>query len=407
MEEGRDNTCQIIMSREEVDGYVVNLEIPDRAELPCLDQFSFVDQLKMPRPCFYMLRVLGVWQPKNCLWPFHFYSALTYLILLGSMLSILGFEYVLHGKSEKWRVGSIANSCFTLMNLTLPFAFIKYYFRFGSYDALISSVMQSSFEHRVKIRFLSRMYSAFSLGMWILAAVFFYIHWLPFFNRTWHHIVYGFTVIYTTGWWSSWLSIYGFVCHIHALQAQIFVERMQEVFQNSNRSRADERRRVGLLLGVYNELSRWIERTQREFGKIISFAMAYHTIDAIVFSIAYWDRDFGTNYSILQYVGGIAFDLASIAIKLYPAAVVSAAVHYITRRSGNECYPHHTLIDMPLERFQLYEHLSIRENMIGLRILGVKVTVRIAVGIFVTTVTGLATFLRFVIANVGTKHSLW
>ena len=90
MEEGRENTCQRKMSLEEVDGYVVHLEIPDIAELPCLDQFSFVDQLKMPRPCFYMLRVLGVWQPKNSLWPFHFYSALTYLILLGSMLSILG-----------------------------------------------------------------------------------------------------------------------------------------------------------------------------------------------------------------------------------------------------------------------------------------------------------------------------
>lgn len=287
------------------------------------------------------------------------------------------------------------------MNLTLPFIFIKYYFRRGSYDALLLSVLQSSFEHRPKVQALSRYYSLFSLTVWILAGVFFYMHWLPFFNKIWHHVLYAITVFYTTGWWAMWLSVYGFVCHVHALQATIFTEKMQEVFQISNRSREEETIRVGMLLGRYNELNRWIERTQGEFGKIISFAMAYHTIDAIVFSIAYWDHDFGDDYSLLQYVGGMTFDLASIAIKLYPAAVVSAALHYVTRRAGNECYPHYYNVKLPAERFQFYQHLSLREQSAGLRILGVKITVRIAVGIFVTILTGLGTFLRFVILNLG------
>ena len=52
-------------------------------------------------------------------------------------------------------------------------------------------------------------------------------------------------------------------------------------------------------------------------------------------------------------------------------------------------------------------YLTTREQIIGLRILGVKVTVRIAVGIFVTLVTALVTFLRFVIVNFRTKHSLF
>ena len=293
------------------------------------------------------------------------------------------------------------------MNLTLPFIFIKYYFRYGSYDALVLSVLQSSFEHRSKVQVLSRCYSVFSLTAWILAAMFFYLHWLPFFDKFWHYALYGMTVFYTTGWWAMWLSIYGFVCHMHALQARILIEKMQELFQYSNRSCEQERKRVGALLGMYNELNRWIERTQGEFGKIVSFAMAYHTIDAIVFSVAYWDQDFGGDYSLLQYIGGMSFDLASIAIKLYPAAVVSAALHSITRRAGSECYPHYHYVYMPAERFQFYEHLSIREQTVGLRILGVKITVRIAVGIFVTIVTGLATFLRFVFLNIGTSRKIF
>lgn len=293
------------------------------------------------------------------------------------------------------------------MNLTLPFIFIKYYFKRGSYDALLPSVLQKSFEHRSKVRNLSRWYSLFSLTAWILAALFFYLHWLPFFDKIWHYALYGLTVFYTTGWWAMWLSIYGFVCHMHVLQAQMFIEQMQEMFQNSTRSCEDEKRRVGALLGMYNELNRWIERTQGEFGKIISFAMAYHTIDAIVFSIAYWDKDFGGDYSLVQYIGGMSFDLASIAMKLYPAAIVSAALHYVTRRAGNECYPHYNYVYMPSERFKFYEHLSLREQSVGLRILGVKITVRIAVGIFATIVTGLATFLRFVFVNVGGGRKLF
>ena len=230
---------------------------------------------------------------------------------------------------------------------------------------------------------------------------------MPFFKEVWQYIVYGLTVFYTTGWWATWLSIYGFVCHMHKLQAQIFMEKMQELFQLSNRGQKDERERVGKLLGWYNELNRWIERTQSEFGIIVSFAMAYHTLHAVVFSIAYWEQDFGVDYSLLQYIFGMAFDLASIAIKLFPAAIVSAALHLVTRRAGNECYPHYFYVYMPRERFQFYQHLSIREQTVGLRILGVKITVRIAVGIFVTIGTGLITFLRFVLVNLKSNHKIY
>ena len=61
------------------------------------DQFSFMDQLKMPRPCYYSLRILGVWQPKHCNVVFDVYSAFTYIIFLASVFSILGKTFNFSG----------------------------------------------------------------------------------------------------------------------------------------------------------------------------------------------------------------------------------------------------------------------------------------------------------------------
>eukprot|EP00794_Sanderia_malayensis_P011031 gene11031-12195_t len=377
-------------------------------------QDGYMNQTVLPRPSYYFLRILGAWQPKNCHPIFHVYSVISFGILILSMLSILGLECVhrqgfLTPGGQQWKLGSILNSVFTLLNLTCPFIFIKYYFRHGSYDQLLVSVFQSSFEHRGRVRFLSRVYSCISLILWLLGVAFFYAHWLPFFSQIWHYVLYAVVLFYSTGWWATWLSIYGFVCHVHSIQGQIFIEHMQSCFQMSNRTRNEERKRVGLLLGAYNDFSRWIERTQSEFGKIVSFAITYHVVDIIVFTVAYLDKDFGSSdvYPFYQYIGGVGFDLTSIAIKLYPAAIVSMAIHRITQRSGSECYVHYTNVEMPEERFQLYQHLNIREQDIGLRILGVKISVRIAVGIFVTIVTALGTFLRFVIVNLTSKHSIF
>lgn len=329
--------------------------------------------------------------------------------------NLVGLECIHHQTSNKtmttsglkneWRLGSLITACFTMLNLTCPFIFIKYYFKCGSFDQLIGSVFQSSFEHRGKVRTLSRAYSLFSVTAWALAACFFYVHWQPFFSVSWHYVVYAVTAFYTTGWWAAWLSIYGFVCHVHFLQGQIFVENMQERFQWSNRTVYEERKRVGILLGAYNDFNRWIERTQSEFGNVVSFAIVYHTIGIVVFSIAYLDKDFGNYYPLWQYIGAVAFDLCSIAIKLYPAAIVSTAIHRITQRAGSECHTHYKNVDMPTQRFQFYQHLAIREQDIGLRILHVKISVKIAVGIFVTIVTALATFLRFVIVNMTSENS--
>ena len=366
-----------------------------------IDRPDLMDQSTLPRPCYYMLRVLGAWQPKKRAWMCRPYTVFAYLILFMSIALILALDYV-HwdrpGKKMQWHWREIVNSCCTIFNLACPFIFIKYYFNFGNYDNIIRSVLEGSNQANTnKILCLSRIYTLISVLLWVLSAAFFYVHWVPFFKEIWHFVLYFVTVLYTTGWWAAWLSIYGYVCHLHTLQAQIFIENMQEHYKNSDRSSETEKRCVGELLSEYNEIQRWIERTQHDFGKIISFAIAYHVIDIVVFTIAFWHADFGEKYSLWQFVGGVGFDLASIALKLGPTAVVSGAVHRMTRRAGKECYPDPFAQGMPSERMIFYQHLSLREQDLGLRILGVKISVRIAVGIFVTIVTALATFLRFAI----------
>ena len=162
----------------------------------------------------------------------------------------------------EWHLGEIINSCCTIFNLGCPFIFIKYYFNYGNYDNVVRTILEDGQEANTrKIVCLSRIYTLISVLLWIIAAVFFYVHWVPFFKYGWHYLFYFVTVEYTTGWWAAWLSIYGFVCHLHSLQARTFIENMQEHYKNSDRSPDQEKRCVGELLSEYNETQRRMNMT--------------------------------------------------------------------------------------------------------------------------------------------------
>ncbi len=62
------------------------------------NQNGFMDQFIMPRPSYYSLRLLGVWQPKNSHLICKMYSGFCYFILLLSMVSILGMYRVCYRK---------------------------------------------------------------------------------------------------------------------------------------------------------------------------------------------------------------------------------------------------------------------------------------------------------------------
>ena len=73
--------------------FIVNGDAIRLPEQQNLDHFTLRDQFNMPRPCYYALRFLGAWQPRNCHWLFDLYSIFSYVMLLISMFAILGRYY--------------------------------------------------------------------------------------------------------------------------------------------------------------------------------------------------------------------------------------------------------------------------------------------------------------------------
>ena len=343
------------------------------------------------RPCYYILQILGMWKPRDGKFEFiwRVYRGFVYLLCLGTLAAIMGLDFVHYGfDKDKIRLGEIMNSVPTCLNLLCPFIFTVYYFKTGQFVEIVFSVQNVSNERHQKLSRVARWYTLMSFCLWVLGAAFFIIHWLPFLSKPWQYVVYIVVAVYTTGWWSTWLSIYGFACHVHSLQIDVVVDEMKAIDCTPV-----------AIMQKHSQLQISLERTQKDFNVIISFALAYHVADLIIFSFAYFSFSFGSTYELWQYVGGVIFDLISIIVKLYPPAIVAAAVHRIvvqaSKRYQFQVTPMST--DLPLEDMQLFQYIAWCEADMGLKILGIRITVELAMKIFMTIVTAAISFVAFVV----------
>ena len=157
------------------------------------------------------------------------------------------------------------------------------------------------------------------------------------------------------------------------------------------------------ILQKHFQLQTSLEQTQKDFNFIISLALAYHTLDLIIFSFAYFSSAFGTDYPIWQYVGAVLFDFISITFKLYPPAIVAAASHRLVVQASKRCHPQLPPLtnDLPLEDMQLFQYMAWRESDLGLKILGIRITVELAMKIFMTISTAAISFVAFVIPKLN------
>jgi len=87
-------------------------------------------------------------------------------------------------------------------------------------------------------------------------------------------------VVYISGWWSTWLSLYGFVRLVHSLQIDTVVEEMKS-----------RECKPTTTLQKHFQSQTSLERSQRDFNLIISLALAYHALDLIIFSFAYFSSE--------------------------------------------------------------------------------------------------------------------
>lgn len=357
-----------------------------------LDIHQGTNSLHAVRPCYYILPLLGMWKPNDgkfeVIWTI--YRIFVFIAWLACLTAIMCLDFVHYGfNKDKIHIREIMNSASSCVVYLCPYVFTVYYLSKGQFAELVFSVQNVSREWHQKMRCIAKAYTLTSLCLWGLCTVFNIVHWFPFFSKTWHYVAYTMVIVFIAGWWSTWLSVYGFVCHAHSLQIDTLVEEMKST--ESTRP---------CILYKHSIILSSLERTQKDFGVIISLALAYHAVDLIVFSLAYFNGAFGKDYPIWQYIGTVIYDLISISVKLYPPAVVAAAAHRMVMQACRRCQAHVTLtsiIDLPTEDMQVFQYLSLCEKDMGLKILGIRITVELAMKIFVTTLTAVASFVAFVI----------
>ena len=346
------------------------------------------------RPCYYLLQLLGMWQPsvdndasKIREIMFTIYHILTHFVWLLSLVAVVSLDFIHYGFKQKTvHFADLMNSVPTCLNLLCPFVFTQIYLKRGQFRELVLSVQNLSTVYKTRLRKRARFYTWLSVTLWLLSATFFMFHWTPFFSNIWHYIVYTIVIIYTTGWWAVWLSIYAFVCHVHSLQVDALIDS----------SRSKETSSVQVLY-KQQQLRNSLDRTQKDFNFIISFAISYHALDIIIFSFAYFDEAFGKHYELWQYAGGVAFDLVTILIKLLPPAVVAAAVHRSVTEVAKRCDVTPLTESIPLDEMRLFQYMVSCERDMGLKILGIRITVELVGTILMTLVTAGVSFVAFVI----------
>ncbi|XP_028413726.1 uncharacterized protein LOC114536579 [Dendronephthya gigantea] len=350
------------------------------------------------RPCYYLLQALGMWLPRDR--RHHdgarlgktvreIYYVLIHLLFAVSLAAVMLLDFIHYGftfSPKGVHIADLMNSVPTCLNLLCPYVFTRLYFSRGQYTELVLSIQNQSTHYASKLRAKARLYTLISVTAWCLSAAFFIFHWKPFFSRPWHYVLYIVVIIYTTGWWAVWLSIYAFVCYAHSLQIHSLVECM----------RSEQTSPVQVLY-MHQQLRNSIDRTQRDFNFIISFAISYHALDIIIFSFAYYDDAFGRHYALWQYAGGVIFDLGTILVKLFPPAVLAAAVHRSLTAGARRCEVTPGSERLPKENLLLFQYMVSCERDMGLKILGIRITVEIVGTILMTIVTAAVSFVAFVI----------
>ena len=375
-----------------------------------LNYSKLIDQ-DISRPCYHILRLLGLWVPANASCFSKFYHYFVVLILwIGTIIANIMLCY----RDNKFHWRMFLNSLTTSATLVVPFWFCWIHLRNGKYDRLILYLTNIRKVTRDKVRYYSKIYTYISIALWFLGGAFFYVHWIPLFpesKRTllYYYFFYGVVVFLSTGWWACWLGLYGFVCHLHKLQINYYCLDLNYMFGYSNRSIDIETSTVAILLDKFHVIRSWLDQTHKMFRIIISISIISHFIDLLIFSFAYWTHDFGDDYGIWHYIGGIAFDILSIFANLCPAAMVGQASYKIVFYAGEHCDPSSYLFQLPKDklsadsfhlpkpRFAFYRYVFLREENLGLHFLGVKITPNLTVGFAMTLITSGLTFLIYAI----------
>ena len=356
--------------------------------------YEVMDDSKVVRPCYYGLRILALWQPENAHCFMKAYNKFGYAVFLFSAACLC---YFLTKKQRKlWSLE--LNILSALVLFGVHFLYHKWYQRYGKYDQLVRSIIGNKVEKYRYCRRLSKLYSLIAFLLWLVGLATQILFFLSMPASIWEYSLYLVIILYVVGWWTSWLTIYSFICHIHLMEVKEFEKNLALNASRDEMSFED-------LLSRFKELKNKLKESQERFHVVISVAVFLHLVDISVYTISYFQGDYKIasgvfKYPTVSFIFCVFFDVVSILIKLLPAAKVSSASHDITLRVGDLCMnAEKGLIDERLF-FLLHQLIHISEQDMGYKILGVKITVRLTVSLLIGFITVLTTLFKFL-----TPHS--
>ena len=87
----------------------------------------------------------------------------------------------------------------------------------------------------------------------------------------------------------------------------------------------------------------------------------------------------------------------TILVKLFPPALVAAAVHRSVTETAKRCDVTLLAASMPKEDMWLLQYMVSCERDMGLKIIGIRITVELVGTILMTIVTAAVSFVAFVV----------
>ena len=374
-----------------------------------------VDERYLPRPCYYIHQILGFWHPR----PKSFCQVLHELF--GICLFVVSSVAVLLSllrdieNSKKVSALRIVQAVSYLIVYTLPFAFTKFYFKRRNFDDLVYTVCEKSEKASKNIRYSSLKFTVVSVVLWILVAMNTACDWKQLKPSDATVTLYVMNAIYFSATWACWISLFGFVCSVHRIQAEEFVDDMKEIYRNSDGSEEEEKRCIAELITLFHTMQKSWKRTGKDFGLIISLSVASHVFDIIIFTCCFWGHEIQQQYSL--YFFALFFDFASVILIVYPAGKVVQAAHSITKIVGKHCRPIPNVfmpeagrdarapraVDTTTSEYRIrfLRFLSVCEESMGFKIVGIRISLNVALVIVVTIVMATVSFTAAVIPRLA------
>ena len=130
-----------------------------------------------------------------------------------------------------------------------------------------------------QVRRSSSTFTVISVFLWVVIAMSTSFYWPQVQPLYVTSTLFTLSTIYFSAAWACWISLFGFVCSVHRIQAEEYVDDMRDIYKKSLGSEKDEKRCIAELITSFQKMQESWKNTGQDFSLIISFSVASHVFD--------------------------------------------------------------------------------------------------------------------------------